>query len=41
MQITVNEKWNLQGHGNILQIKQYSNSFWGERKATMVFDRIE
>ncbi len=40
-QISVKEKWNLQGHGNILQIKQYSNSFWGERKATMIFDKIE
>jgi hypothetical protein len=39
--MVVNEKWNLLEHGNTLQMKQYSSSFWGERKIAMVFDRIE
>jgi mannan endo-1,4-beta-mannosidase len=41
VQMIVNEKWSSLEHGNHLQINQYSSSFWGERKATLVFDKIE
>ena len=37
--VTVNESWSLQRLGSVLSIKQYSNSFWGERTITMIYDK--
>jgi hypothetical protein len=37
--VVANESWNIQKHGAALSINQYSNSVWGERKITMVFNR--
>jgi mannan endo-1,4-beta-mannosidase len=38
-EMVINESWSLLEYGNILTIKQYSNSMWGERIITMVFKR--
>jgi mannan endo-1,4-beta-mannosidase len=35
-----NEYWTLQDHGAILSVKQFSSSPWGERKITILYDRI-
>jgi len=37
--MTTNEKWSLQERGNVLSIIQSSDSFFGKRKITMVFDK--
>ena len=37
--VVVDEAWSLQKHGTILSIKQYSNSFWGERNITLIYDK--
>ncbi len=34
------EKWTLQDHGRTLSIAQSSDSFWGKRIITMLFDKI-
>jgi mannan endo-1,4-beta-mannosidase len=34
-----NEYWTLLEHGTVLSMKQFSNSPWGERKITMLFDK--
>ncbi len=34
-----NESWSLQKLGTVLSIKQYSNSFWGERNIIMIYDK--
>ena len=33
------EAWSLDDKGTILSLKQYSHSFWGERKIIMVYDK--
>ncbi len=33
------ESWSLQKLGTVLSIKQYSNSFWGERNIIMIYDK--
>jgi hypothetical protein len=38
-EMTINESWSLQEKGKVLSIKQYSNSMWGERTITMIFNR--
>jgi mRNA-degrading endonuclease HigB of HigAB toxin-antitoxin module len=37
--VVTNESWSLQKHGDVLSIKQYSNSFWGERNIIMIYDK--
>jgi mannan endo-1,4-beta-mannosidase len=37
--VIVNESWSLQKLGAVLSIKQYSNSFWGERTNTMIYNK--
>jgi mannan endo-1,4-beta-mannosidase len=37
--IVDNESWSLQKLGAALSIKQYSNSFWGERTITLIYDK--
>jgi mannan endo-1,4-beta-mannosidase len=37
--VVANESWSLQEQGKVLSIRQYSNSVWGERTITMVFNR--
>jgi mRNA-degrading endonuclease HigB of HigAB toxin-antitoxin module len=37
--VVVNESWRLQKLGAVLSIKQYSNSFWGERNITLIYDK--
>jgi mRNA-degrading endonuclease HigB of HigAB toxin-antitoxin module len=37
--VVANESWSLQKHRAVLSIKQYSNSFWGERNITMIYDK--
>jgi mannan endo-1,4-beta-mannosidase len=38
-EMIVNESWYLQNQGKVLSIHQYSDSFWGKRTITMVFDK--
>jgi len=38
-EMVVNEAWYLQEQGSVLAIRQFSSSFWGERKITLIFDR--
>jgi hypothetical protein len=33
------EAWSLRDNGRTLIIKQSSNSFWGKRNLTLVYDR--
>jgi mannan endo-1,4-beta-mannosidase len=37
--MTMQELWSLQDQGNTLSIKQFSNSFWGPRKTSMMYDK--
>ena len=37
--VVANESWSLQKLGAVLSIRQYSNSFWGERNITMIYDK--
>jgi hypothetical protein len=34
-----NEDWKLMNGGSTLSVKQYSKSFWGERRLTVVYDK--
>jgi len=34
-----NENWKLMNGGSTLSVKQYSKSFWGERRLTVVYDK--
>jgi mannan endo-1,4-beta-mannosidase len=38
-EMVVNESWNIQNQGRVLSIQQFSDSFWGKRTITMMFDR--
>jgi hypothetical protein len=38
-EMTVNESWTLREQGNVLSIHQVSDSFFGKRDVTMVFDK--
>ena len=40
-EMVINETWNLNIKGSLLEIKQFSNSSWGKRNVTLVFERIE
>jgi len=37
--VMTTESWSLQKHSTVLSIKQYSNSFWGERNIIMIYDK--
>jgi hypothetical protein len=37
--VVAKESWSLQKHGAVLSIKQYSNSFRGERNIIMIYDK--
>ena len=37
--VAAKESWSLQKLGAVLSIKQYSNSFWGERNIIMIYDK--
>jgi len=37
--VAANESWSLEKRGAVLSIKQYSNSFWGERNIIMIYDK--
>ena len=37
--VVAKESWSLQKHGTALSIKQYSNSFRGERNIIMIYDK--
>ena len=39
LEIVTNESWSLNDKGKILSLKQYSRSFWGERKIIMIYDK--
>jgi hypothetical protein len=41
LDMITNEKWCLQKRGKVLSIIQSSNSFWGKRKLTMLFDKTK
>lgn len=34
------DSWSIQGQGSILSIEQSSSSLWGDRKQTLIYDRI-
>jgi hypothetical protein len=38
-EMVIHEAWTLQPTGTALVIRQFSTSFWGERKITLVFNR--
>ena len=39
LEMVTNESWSLKDNGKILSLKQYSRSFWDERKITMIYDK--
>jgi hypothetical protein len=38
-EMIINESWYLQNQGKVLSIRQFSDSFWGKRTITMMFDK--
>lgn len=39
LKIVTDESWSLNEKSTILSLKQYSHSFWGERKIVMIYDK--
>jgi hypothetical protein len=40
VEMITKETWTIEEDGNLLKIKQFSNSFWGERNITMAINRF-